>query len=79
MHKSDVKIFRGPRGTVYGCPHCKRAELVLRGGPGSGRGYGMRTGGAAFSRLAAHIRSDHADAIEQATVAAYVAEGLGEV
>ena len=55
-----VKVFRGPRGTVYSCPHCKHHELVAKG-PGEGRGHGLRTGGAAHSRMVAHMRLQHPD------------------
>ena len=56
--RNQVKIFRGPRGTVYSCPFCKHFEMTRRG-PGQGRGHGLRTGGAAHSRVSAHIASTH--------------------
>ena len=56
-----VKVHRGPLGTTYGYPFCRHAITVPRGGIGSGRGYGLRTGGAAHSRIAAHIRAEHAE------------------
>jgi hypothetical protein len=77
-------IHRGPRGTVYGCPICKRAEFIKRGGAGSGRGYGLRTGGGAYSRMVAHINEHNRDEAEREEerrrmiVQDYISEGLGE-
>jgi hypothetical protein len=51
-------IYRGPFGTVYACPHCKHTEKT-NPGRGQGRGHGLRTGGAAFSRVSAHIKKEH--------------------
>jgi len=48
----------GPRGTSYACPFCKFYLFIPRG-PGQGRGHGLRTGGAAYSKVAAHIRAEH--------------------
>lgn len=64
MRKTDyasnaVKTTRGPRATVYSCPFCKHHEVVPKGPPGCGRGYGLRTGGGANSRMRAHIRATH--------------------
>lgn len=61
-----VVVRRGPLGTVYLCPFCSHHVLVPRGGPGSGRGYGLRTGGGAHSRVSAHIRAEHPDCLESA-------------
>lgn len=61
--KSEYGIgkFSGPFATVYTCPCCKHHIVVKRGGPGCGRGYGLRTGGGAFSKMRAHVRAEHPD------------------
>lgn len=53
-----IMKFAGPTATVYGCPCCK---FIIRIGRerSPGRGYGLRTGGAAFSQMVAHVRKDH--------------------
>lgn len=55
-----VKKFVGSRGTSYACPFCKHF-VTIRKGPGQGRGYGLRTGGAAHSQMGKHIREMHAE------------------
>lgn len=57
-----VGVSRGPAATVYSCPFCKHHELIRRPRPGHGdRGFGLRTGGPAHSRMGAHIRAEHWD------------------
>lgn len=60
-HAHGITSYRGPAGTVYVCPHCTHS-IMLPKGRGMGRGYGLRTGGAAFSHMVAHINKEHADA-----------------
>jgi hypothetical protein len=47
--------------TVYACPFCNHVLRNPKGraGQGMGRGHGLRTGGALFSKMAAHIRAEH--------------------
>ena len=56
--RHQVIKFRGPLGAVYSCPYCQHSEMT-RPGIGQGRGHGLRTGGAAHSRVSAHIASKH--------------------
>jgi len=58
-----VKVTRAALGTVYKCPFCPHHEAVPRGRRGVGRGYGLATGGAAHSRLGAHIRAAHPEQV----------------
>lgn len=53
----------GPFATVYACPRCSFFIKVPKSHPANrvGRGYGLRTGGAAFSQMAAHVRREHPD------------------
>jgi hypothetical protein len=61
--KSSYGIAKaaGPFATVYACPCCKFLIRIPRSRPGDrvGRGYGLRTGGAAFSKMCAHVRNEH--------------------
>jgi hypothetical protein len=55
----------GPMASVYSCPFCKHHEIIRRPPRGHGdRGFGLRTGGPAHSRLGAHIRAEHGDKLE---------------
>lgn len=63
-----IKVYRGPFATVYACPFCKHTEVVKRlprlmAGK-IGRGFGLRTGGTAHSKVGAHIRKEHKDKLE---------------
>lgn len=50
----------GPFATVYSCSLCKESVIVRRGrNEGAGRGFGLRTGGGAYSRMRAHVRAAH--------------------
>jgi hypothetical protein len=60
-----VRKARGLR-TVYSCPFCKLTDVVPSG-RGMGRGYGLASGGAAHSKMAAHIRAEHPAELERAT------------
>lgn len=53
-----VKI-KGPLGTVYKCPFCRFVIMVRPGGQGTGRGYGLRNGGAAHAHVVGHINKEH--------------------
>ena len=58
-----VRITKGPLGTVYTCPFCNRFnKIAKRLGAGSGRGHGLRTGGAAHSQVVAHMKTCEAKA-----------------
>lgn len=56
-----IAKIRGPMATIYSCPCCPFFIKVPRSRPGTGagRGYGLRTGGAAFSKMCAHVRTEH--------------------
>jgi hypothetical protein len=56
-----IAKMAGPFATVYACPCCKHTISFRRSRPVEkvGRGYGLRTGGAAFSKMVAHVRSEH--------------------
>lgn len=45
--------------TVRACLLCKHTELVRKGRPGVGRGYGMREGNMARGRMMTHIKEAH--------------------
>jgi hypothetical protein len=51
----------GPRASVRVCKICKHAESVRTGLRNAGRGYGMREGNKARSRMIQHINSVHPD------------------
>jgi len=53
-----IRKFAGPAATVYACPCCK-FTITIRRQMNPGRGFGLRTGGAAFSKMCAHVRADH--------------------
>ncbi|HVQ44522.1 MAG TPA: hypothetical protein VMT30_06155 [Candidatus Saccharimonadia bacterium] len=59
VRKYGIKVTSGPLATVYECPCCKHVERFENGVRGTGRGHGLREGGACFSKMAAHIRRDH--------------------
>lgn len=61
-----VQKFKGPIATVYGCPFCKHMTRIPKSRPGDrvGRGYGLRTGGPAFHQMAAHIRKEHPERVD---------------
>lgn len=59
----------GPLATVYSCPCCKFVIRVPRG-RGQGRGHGLRSGGAAFSKMVAHVRATHPSQPREASLAA---------
>lgn len=58
-----VKRASGPLATVYACPFCPYSEVMRKGLRGVGRGYGLGVGGALSSKVAAHIRAHHPEAI----------------
>lgn len=64
---SLVKVLRGPLATVYSCPFCKALIVNKHSRPGHkvGRGFGLRTGGAAHSKMRAHIRAAHPDKVAE--------------
>jgi hypothetical protein len=49
----------GPRAVVRQCQCCKHFELVRKGIPGVGRGYGMREGNKARGRIIQHFKTAH--------------------
>ncbi len=49
----------GPAATVRTCRLCGHAEIVRKGRPGVGRGYGMREGNKARGRMIQHIKWTH--------------------
>ena len=57
--------------TIKYCPFCPRtiegvSKLTFyKGRPGVGRGAGLGFGGAATSRIAAHIRAEHPDKLNK--------------
>lgn len=61
-----VLKYKGPFATVYGCPFCKHHDTVQKSRPGMGvgRGYGLRTGGSAHSKMGAHIRAEHPEELK---------------
>lgn len=59
-----VKRTSGALATIYACPFCKNyCQIMRKGIPGVGRGYGLGMGGALSSRVAAHIRKEHPEKI----------------
>lgn len=54
-----IRKMSGPLATIYACPCCPFTIRVGRMRSGAGRGYGLRTGGAAFSQMSAHVRAEH--------------------
>jgi len=55
-----VRRLSGALATTYACPFCTYAESFRKGLRSPGRGYGLRMGGALHSKVAAHIRAQHA-------------------
>lgn len=56
--------------TTYACPFCDRVSSFKKGTVGTGRGYGLKTGGALSSQMAAHIRNDHPEELAKAAAKA---------
>lgn len=56
-----IAKMRGPMATVYKCPCCSFSIIVKRLPKmmSPGRGFGLRTGGTAFSQMCAHVRKEH--------------------
>lgn len=65
IRKYGIRVVAGPLGTVYSCPCCKESVSIRRE-RNPGRGFGLRTGGAAFSRMCAHVRAEHPEQPEDA-------------
>ncbi len=55
----------GPFATVRACHACKHTEIIRKGIPGVGRGYGFREGNKARGRMIQHIKSKHPELQEQ--------------
>lgn len=49
----------GPFAVVRVCDICGHTELVRKGQPGVGRGYGFREGNKARGRMIQHIKKEH--------------------
>ena len=56
-----ITSHHGPLATIYTCPCCKHFEKFTNGRAGTGKGHGLREGGACYSRMVAHVRKDHPD------------------
>ncbi|WP_327210314.1 hypothetical protein [Rhizobium leguminosarum] len=72
VRKYGIRVMAGPLATVYACPCCKEVVRIPRE-RNPGRGFGLRTGGAAFSRMCAHVRAEHPDQPAEAPARANVA------
>jgi len=57
--EAHVRTTAGPFATVRVCVHCGHREIVRKGRPGVGRGYGMREGNKARGRMIAHLKAEH--------------------
>ena len=56
--------------TIKYCPFCRVtvegvSKFTFRKGRGGGRGAGLRFGGPATARIAAHIRAEHPEKLEE--------------
>jgi ribosomal protein L13E len=60
-HRDDgmFKVTEGPLAVIRQCLHCKHHEVVRKGRPGVGRGYGMREGNKARGRMIQHVKTAH--------------------
>jgi hypothetical protein len=52
-------VSRGPLATVHGCNLCNHVEVVRKGRPGVGRGYGLAEGNRARGRMIQHLKDKH--------------------
>lgn len=61
VHADDLmfKVSTGPLAVIRQCLHCKHFEIVRKGLPGVGRGYGMREGNKARGRIIQHVKTAH--------------------
>ena len=66
IERHFVREFTGPLAVVRECKICGHIEVVKKGIPGAGRGYGFREGNKARGRIIQHIRNSHAWAVHKA-------------
>lgn len=64
------KTTEGPQAVIRNCLYCKHFELVRKGRPGVGRGYGMREGNKARGRIIQHVKAAHPTELAAAIVKA---------
>jgi ribosomal protein L13E len=60
------KVTEGPLATIRTCLFCKHSEIVRKGRPNVGRGYGLSEGNKARGRMIQHIKAAHPSEYESA-------------